>query len=109
MMKLSENIRTFAVCETWRCHVLPQTLRIKKETLSSFRDSDKTAKNYQNTRITEEHTSVPSYQGAGFLLYCWVFGCLAVPIESQKQRVSVPFYFLFAVLATALNINRIII
>ena len=68
-----------------------RTLRVKKETLSSFLDTDKTAKTYQNLQRTEEQAFVPSYQGADFLPYCWRFGCLAVPIESQKQKVSVPF------------------
>lgn len=95
MIGISKFIRIFAAvkadCRHWQS-AATKTLRIKKETLSSFRDSDKNRQNFiRNTRRTEEHTSVPSYQGADFLPRCWVFGFLAVPIESQKQKVSVPF------------------
>lgn len=93
MIGISKFIRIFAVvkadCRHWQS-VATKTLRIKKETLSSFRDSDKTAKTLSET--PEEQTFVPSYQGADFLPRCWVFGFLAVPIESQKQKVSVPFF-----------------
>ena len=95
MVGISKIIRIFAVVRA-DCHhgqsAATKTLRIKKETLSSFLDTDKTAKTYQNLRRTEEQAFVPSYQGADFLPYCWRFGCLAVPIKSQKQKVSVPFF-----------------
>lgn len=94
MVGISKIIRIFAAvkadCRSWQS-AATRTLRVKKETLSSFLDTDKTAKTYQNLRRTEEQAFVPSYQGADFLPYCWRFGCLAVPIKSQKQKVSVPF------------------
>ena len=95
MIGVSKIIRIFAA-EKADCRngqsAATKALRIKKETLSSFRDSDKTAKTLSETPVgAEEHTFVPSYQGTDFLPHCWVFGFLAVLIESKKQKVSVPF------------------
>lgn len=77
MIGISKFIRIFAVvkadCRHWQS-AATKTLRIKKETLSSFRDSDKTAKTLSET--PGEQKSIRSYLHIKVRTFCHAVGCL---------------------------------
>lgn len=77
MIGISKFIRIFADvkanCRYWQS-VATKTLRIKKETLSSFRDSDKTAKTLSET--PGEQKSIRSYHHIKVRTFCHAVGCL---------------------------------
>lgn len=74
MVKLSEYICIFVAYKACLRNVLSRTLRILKETLSSFRDSDKTANILSGTPV--EQKSMRSYLHIKVRASCHTVGCL---------------------------------
>lgn len=88
MIGISKFIRIFAVVKAdcrHRQSVSTKTLRIKKETLSSFRDSDKTAKTLSET--PGEQKSIRSYLHIKVRTFCHAVGCLGSCIGHKTKRI----------------------
>lgn len=89
MIGKSRFIRIFALCRLYETCRVAQTLRVKKETLSSFRDSDKTAKLYlkhpENRRATV-CTFISRCGLFAILLGVWVLGGTYRVTEARSFR-----------------------
>lgn len=83
MIGKSNFIRMFAVCSLWHIHWLLQTFRINKETLSSFRGSDKTTKFIKTPR--EQRSNCP-YLHIKVRAFCYTVGCLGSWSYLQSHR-----------------------